>query len=50
VVGEEEDAGGEGGRPVEGNALRSGGESTFSRGFLNMRESSAKIASRIRRY
>lgn len=32
--------GGEGARPVEGNAFRSRGRSTFSRGFLNIRKSS----------
>jgi hypothetical protein len=43
VVVEEEDTGGEGARPIEGNALRSGGRSTFSRGVLNMRESSTSV-------
>lgn len=36
VAAEGDDAGGEGGRPVEGNAFCSGGRSTFSRGLRNM--------------
>lgn len=38
VVAEGGDSGGEGGRPVEGNAFCSAGRSIFSRGFRNMRD------------